>query len=554
MTDPEIEHRRLVSGDASAVRELVSELRWSTTKIDGAREDLDAAVAVPVWTGTAATLFRARMAGLSQGSAMTSSMVVRVRGALETAASAYDVCTQNADHYIAFWRNRQPVMHPVVEELLARIVNAHLLDVGTTYQDQLAGITAVLDGEEVDLDELDEDTREWVEQGLAKNDDWMKGNDSGLGPLIPNTLATGDDRGWIPQGLGYDAATRSLLQAYYTHDDRAYLAVIDEITGKEVGEVQLGGDYDDHGILRSGGSLNHAGGVTVDGDRVYVTDQGTVYTYSLSDIRGGQPGATVDQSEPPQSISGTSYATVKDGRLYSGDFENDKLYVYERGPDGDWVQVGDPVDTPNNCQGVLVRDGEYVFSTSHGRENESALVVQDRDTGERGDPYVLPNMSQGVVEVDGDLVVSYESGADAYSESATGGWGWFWGVPDDDSLWANPYMTRTPLSELGLTEDFEVEPPTLNRAAGDLDTPASALATAAATLDRLSITSAILGPVPAAADLATSATTLVTSAEGSLRTGAAAIRRTAEVLVATGRDYTRTDDGVGGRFSGLTPP
>ncbi|MEJ7833307.1 MAG: hypothetical protein WKF79_10350 [Nocardioides sp.] len=554
MTDPEVEYRRLVSGDAAAVRDAVDTLRWAAERIDGAREDIDAAAGVPVWTGTAATAFGTRVAGLSQGAALTSSIVIRARGALETAATAYDACVANADHYISFWRNRPLVLPAVFEELLARQVNAGLLDVGTSYNEQLTAITAVLDGDEVDLDELDEDTREWVEQGLERNKDWREGNDSGLGPMIPNTAATGDDRGWIPQGLGYDAATRSLLQAYDTEGGEAGLAVIDEVTGKEVGEVQLGGDYyDDNGMLvPSGSSPTHAGGVAVDGDNVYVTDNGKVFTYSLSEIRDQTPGATVPQSAEPQSVDGGSYTAYRDGRLYSGDFENNELHVYEKDSSGSWVKV-ETVETPAECQGVVVRDGEYVFSTSYGRHNESSLIAQDRWTGERGDSYPLPNMSEGLVEVDGELVTSYESGAEKYSESGTGALGWLWGVPDGDSLWANPYMTRTPLSELGLSEDFEVEPSTLTRAAGDLDAPASALVTSASTLDGVTVPASALGPVPAAADLSRSVTALLAGGASSLRTGANAVRLTGDVLVATGKEYEATDGAVGGRFNEMTP-
>ncbi len=553
MTDPEIEYRRLVSGNPAAVRDAVDTLRWVGRKVETASGDIEDAASVPVWTGPAAGAFRTRIAGLANGATMTGTIVIRARGALETATSAYDTAEQNADHYISFWRNRPAPLLPIFTELLARQVNARLLEVGRTYNEQLAGITAVLEGDDVDLDELDEETREWVEKGLERNEDWLEGNDSGLGPLIPNTLATGDDRGWIPQGLGYDPATNSLLQAYYTKDDEAHIAVIDEITGNEVGEVQLGDrHYDADGNLVTGSSPTHAGGVTVDGDTVYVTDNGTVYTYSLSQMRDQPPGEPMVQSSPPQSVTGGSYTAFSDGRLYCGDFENDIMYVYERDSDGQWTEV-DTVETPNNAQGVLVRDGEYVFSTSSGRGNESSLIAQDRYTDERGEPYPLPNMSQGVVEVDGDLVVSYESGAAEYSEAGTGNWGWFWGVPDGDSLWANPSMTRTPLSELGLDEDFAVAPSTLRNAAGDLDGPASSLGTCATTLDGVSVSASAIGPVPAAADLATSVTTLVSGAAHSLRTGAQAVRLTGTVLEATSKDYEVTDDQVFGRMRGMTP-
>jgi hypothetical protein len=444
VTDPEIEYQRLISGDAAALRAAAEALESAMKQLDGARTEIADACVTPVWTGSAANAFADRALGLRQGVALTRAAIGRARGALETSAAAYDTAVDNADYYIGFWRNR-PTLPPVIEELFARVVNARLLSVGVTYNQQLAGVGAVLTGEDVDLDELDEDTREWVEKGLAKNEDWLDGNDSSLGPLIPNTAATGDDRGLIPQGLGYVPGTGSqagtLVQGYYSNDG-SYIALIDEATGRELSDVELGEYVDENGVTQPG-LPTHAGGVSVDGDNVYVTDNGEVYSYSLKALRNASPGEPVPQSaQPATGLDGGSYSAIKDGKLYLGDHGASKMYVYEKNSSGGWDKV-DTVDTPADCQGVLVRDGEYVFSSSFGRDNGSSLIVQDRyDSTDRSDPYDLPNMSQGVVEVNGELVVTYESGAEEYDHMPTGKLGWLWGVPDGDSLWANPFMTR----------------------------------------------------------------------------------------------------------------
>ncbi|MBA3781731.1 MAG: hypothetical protein H0X12_07760 [Nocardioides sp.] len=443
MTDPEIEYQRIVSGDAGVLRALAETLANRGTALATVRTDLADAASVPVWSGSAAGAFVTRAHALGQGVAVSRATVVRAGGALEAAAAAYDTAVVRADFYIAFWRNRPAGLPPVVEELFARVVNARLLAVGTSYNSQLAGIAAALGGEEVDLDKLDQETREWVERGLDKNRAWLDGNRSGLGPLIPNTAAMGDGRNLIPQGLGYDAATGTLLQSYDDHDkgDRSTMALIDEVTGQEIGEVQLGDTFpgpDGNPVPSS--RPGHVGGVTVDGDNVYVTDKGRVYTYSLSEMRNASSGQPVQQSAPPADVSGGSYSAFKDGKLYVGDFHNNVLYVHEKNAAGDWVEV-DAVDTPDECQGVMVRDGEYVFSSSYGRDNEGQLIVQDRETGDRSDPFTLPTMSEGVVEVDGELVVTYESGAEEYDHVERELLGKLWGFPDSDGLWANPYMT-----------------------------------------------------------------------------------------------------------------
>lgn len=551
MTDPEIEYARLVSGDAAAVRARAEDLLAGTRDLLGVRTDLADAQDVPVWSSAAATAFVGRAAGLRHGLSLTRVALERARGALEAAATAYDTAVDHADHYIGYWRNRPSALPPVVEELYSRVVNARLLSVGSTYNQQLAGVEAVLTGDDVDLDSLDEETRKWVEEGLRKNEEWLSGNDSGLGPLIPNTAATGDDRGLIPQGLGYDPGSMTLLQGYYTKDGDSHLALIDEVTGREIGEVQLGG-YDRPG--QESGGPTHAGGVTVDGDDVYVVDNGEVYTYSLSDIRSRAPGETVTQSAPPQTgLDGGSYSTMKDGRLYLGDHGNNELHVYERGSSGDWVKV-ETIETPEDCQGVIVRDDELVFSSSYGRhQDHSSLIVQDLD-GNRSDPYLLPSMSQGVVEVDGELVVTYESGAEEFDHATPGNSGWWWLLDDYRDLWANPYMTRTPLSELGLAEDVEVEPGSLTSAAADFAAAGNDLHGVAAEVAALRVPAGILGEVPRAATFAAAVERVADAAGASLRTGAQAVGAVVTLLESSATDYSRTDDVVGSHFRGLTPP
>ena len=551
MTDPEIEYARLVSGDAGTLRQLSATLEVSAHALTGVGSDIADAQDQVVWNGAGAVAFDARLSTLRSGVTLTRTTVQRARGALETAAAAYGRAESSASHYIAFWRNRPAALPPVVEEIFARLVNAFLVGVGVDYNRQLAAVTAVLTGEDVDLDELDEETRTWVEEGLRKNEEWLAGNNSGLGPIIPNTAATGDDRGWIPQGLGYDPDSHTLIQSYYTKDGTSYLALIDEVTGKKIGEVRLGGDFPVPVTSdASPDRPNHAGGVSVQGDNVYVVDNGQVFTYSLQELRGGTAEDKVDPVRPPQDVSGGSYSAMHDGRLYLGDFENDMLHVYEK-RGSDWVRV-DSVETPQQCQGVVVRDGQYVFSSSYGRGNESSLIVQDATTGERSDPYVMPNMAEGIVEVDGDVITTYESGAGPYQD-ADGTSGWWWGVDDNRDLWPSTHMTRTPLSDLGVGQELEIEPASLTRAAGDLGAPADVLASEASTVGGLHVPAHALGRVPAAAGLSREIDDLVETIGDSLRTGARAVDVAAELLVATAHDHTRVDDHVGAAFRGATP-
>jgi hypothetical protein len=540
MTDPEIEYARLASGNAAAVTAAAEALQDAVIDVDRAQQDL-AGCGVRDWSGLGADAYAARLTLLRTGVAQAHDALARAQAAVATAGDACAWCEDTAGYFIRHWRARPAALPPVVEELFARLVNGLLLATGTTYNARLAGVAAILTGDPQDLDELDDEAREWVERGLERNQEWLDDHGSTLGPRIPSIGAWGDGRGLVPQGLGYDPASGLLLQGYYDHDDGdpSVMALIDEVTGEQVGEVKLGGEPPaapgqqpvDHG------TPGHAGGVSVDGDHVYVTDQGKVYTYSLSELRGSGAGATVQ----PQSVQtvphGGSYSAVKDGLLYLGTFTESSegtLHVYRPDGRGGWVEMPErQVSTPPQCQGVVVRDGGYVFSTSWGRDNESSLVVQSAD-GSR-ESYSFPNMAEGVVEVDGDVLVTYESGATAYSG-------------DDDDLWANRDMTRTPLSGLGLSGELFIGPESLTLVAAELRSPSRRLARTAEEVAAVHLAGSDLGRVPQAPHVARAVRQVVEAVGDSLRASGRAIAHAADSLVATAADATRTDDAVHSGF------
>jgi uncharacterized protein YukE len=553
--DPEPDHGRIVSGDPGALTASADTLADVGHDLDDARARIHDTSTTTGWSGPGAASFQSRVTTLTHGVGVNRTALARARGALDTAATACATAQQQADHYIAFWRNRPAGLLPVLEQILALAVRARLVEVATAYSQQLTGIAGVLKGQDVDLDTLDAETRAWVEQGLEKNREWAEESGGTFGPLIPNTAATGDGRGLIPQGLGYDPRTGTYVMSYYTKDGTSTLALVDAATGQEIGDVGLGapprGPLSDHGP-------QHAGGVSVSGDEVVVVDKGRVYTYSMSDLRAERGGGTVTPSSAQTVDEGGSYSALHDGRLYLGDYAANKLYVYEKDGLGNWQPVRDASgrpeihDTPDVAQGLVVRDGEFVFSTSPNRFDEGSLVVQDRDTGDRSDPYDLPNMAEGVVEVDGNLVTTYESSADYYDNDGSD-WGWLPGVPDADDLWANPYLTLTPLSALGLGGDFEVRPGTLRQASHALDRPSSQLASASSKVSGVRVDARALGEVPGATTFASAVTTLLDAASDSLRSGSKAVALVSDNLMDSARDYERTDEAVGGAFGGLQP-
>jgi len=552
MIDPEEIFSALCSGRPSVLRADADTVGDAIKKVENASEQVDEAGKRPKWSGSAAEAYTVRTAGVTQGINVTRFYLGRLESALRAAAQAYDSMEQNATSAMKPWRDRPGDLNEIVEQVLALIVAANVGAARTAYGQQLGTIEVFAKGESVDTSTMDGTTKKWFEHGDAKTKQWLAEHGGELGPVIPNTLLTGDKRGLIPQGLGYDPSTGWILQTNYPKDGGfPTISMIDPATGKEVVDMQLGGTKG--GPDRSG-LPDHVGGVTSDGTYTYVTSSSPeqLFTYRNSDLKAGGSGP-VTPVRPPMSIPAGSYATIKDGNLYVGSFTKDKgtdgkLYRYTSDGDGGWTKDsgfggGDGyVSTPPQTQGVVVRDGEFVFSSSWGRDKQGRLIVQDRndassEAGERGDPYELPNMSEGIIELDGHIIATYESGAENYDRKNTG-W-WFFG---DSGLWANPYMTKTSLSALGLTADFEVSTESLKAAAGDLDAAATPLTKAAGFVEGITVDAADLGEAPGAAALAEALNKGLATSKTSLDNGAGAVRQTASTLTLNAGIYRNRDD------------
>ena len=537
-------------GQADTVGDAMKKVTEAATRVEEAADR-------PRWSSDASAGYRVRTAGVSQGIEVNYAVLARIRTALTTGAHEYDAMEADARAVVGHWRDRPSGLNPVVEDLLALLVHSALVAVSAAYSSRLAAVAAFASGEEVDTDELDAETREWLRQGMDKTAEWLRKHGGGLGPLIPNLGVSGDSRGLIPQGLGIDPDTGWILQTSYSKDgdQPSTLSMVDPSTGREMVDVELGG----YGDIPT---PDHAGGVASDGKYTYVTSSGNpshVFTYLTSDLKKGG-SSPVDPIGPPTELpdGAGAYGTVKDGALYVGTHVGDiggggnaydgadddgRLYRYLPDGHGGWTQDtsfgggAGYVHTPPQAQGVVVRDGEYVFSTSLGRDKAGRLITQDRQddhpgNGDRGDAYELPHMSEGIIELDGEIVATYESGADAYGPDGS----------DDDDLWANPYMTRTSLEALGLSEDIEVSPESLRAAATDFDAAARPLAGAATLVGGVTVSASSFGEVPSATTLATALNDQLGKGERSLDAGARAVHRTSAVLAGNARTYTDTDD------------
>ncbi|KRE38031.1 hypothetical protein ASG73_10625 [Janibacter sp. Soil728] len=256
-----------------------------------------------------------------------------------------------------------------------------------------------------------------------------------------------DGTPWTPQGLGYSDELDAYVHSMYNKDNpQEGLLAIQPADGGPVKYVRIEGN-------------DHYGGVTVDGDNVYVTGNGErvgtdedgkpqleggsyVEHYSLSDLQAASPDETVDPISRHEVTTGSTIAS-HDGKLYVGKYRNGEegdIYEYELGDDGRLPSEGTSWESsnhwraPGNMQG-LVTDGEHFYVTqSHGPDDPSTLIRVDRGTQNFEHAGSLSPLSQGVVIRDDELVITSESGADPYRQD----------VIDSDSPW-KPNLIEKPV-------------------------------------------------------------------------------------------------------------
>ena len=124
-------------------------------------------------------------------------------------------------------------------------------------------------------------------------------------------------------------------------------------------------------------------------------------------------------NSPTYSTAAASYASFHRGRLFVGDFENDRVYRYDTTSKGVLIKktrVAYP--TPTLVQGLAVTDKQFVFSRSYGRTRYSYLTVVDRTTWSQRHS-AMPNMSQGITWAPSSATnafIDITSGADTHRQ------------------------------------------------------------------------------------------------------------------------------------------
>lgn len=533
--DPESLYGRLTSGDAGRIAEVGDLLRDAMRSIKAATSaiDLGAGAAGSGWQGKAADAFAGQAMRLGGVTTLAHRRLGVVADALTGAADAYRQVVDAADGAIRRWRASAPADEDARQQLAAD-VNRSMDRARVDYEAKLAGSAGAI------------------------------GDGTVAGPKIPHV---GEDSPWIPQGMAYRKDKDQLLAAYYhkdgddlgDDDSKSRLSMINRSTGDEK-YVDLRGTTPDV-------APNHVGGVATHGDDVWVTshegEHNYVYRYSAEALDDAENGESVPAKEVIR-VQASSYATFADGRLWVGDFteqkdEPGKLYSYpvDNGnlpytveDDGSKVARPDPrpIETPGQVQGAVIRPNEIIYSQSWGRKNDSYLLTQNRENDEIVNSYELPNMSQGIVEVDGQIITQYESGASEYLPPAAlpPVLAAFLGFDPRDE------MTTTDLDDLGASGDgYETDAASLRSAAGSFDDATDALKGAADVVSGVQLVPHLLGDVPAAVEFSTTITRLVTDVGTDLREGVEVVTATADGLLATAKSYTGLEDMLGCGFSRL---
>lgn len=523
--DPEVLFGKLTSGDAARILAVADAATSARAKVDTAMTGMDdgLSTAVDGWRGPAASEFLGSARDLNAGAGVDHAALGRVLTTVVSAATAYAALETAAPAIIKPWRDRDPALDGAARNKLAFQVNVALAAAAQRYQ---SALVASLEG----LRPTDEaDPLDWFRRLILGN--------SVDGPVIPNTLASGDEDGeWIPQGLAYNKDADQLLVSYYSgHSDTdSLLSVIDENSGEEVGNVRLGGVPLPVPFSDIDTPPNHSGGVAVDGDNVWVTStegkNSYVYQYSMAEIQAAENGEEVPAVRKIP-VGASSYATFADGKLWVGSFKEKGpglLYGYDVNADGEIAdEPSTTVSAPPQTQGVVVRDDEFVFSQSYGRNNLSSLITQSRDDplGLNRESTPLPNMAEGIAEVDGDILTLYESGAEEYANGS----------------WPRDRFTRTPIEDL-TGEGYELDPAALTSAAGFFDTAGDALADAAGEVTSTQLVASVLGEVPAAAPYATAVTAYLTAIGKSLSARTEAVHGVADGLLDNASTYQLLED------------
>jgi len=292
---------------------------------------------------------------------------------------------------------------------------------------------------------LHQDNPRPIGQGLIRSENYQ------MGPVIP-----GLQQGAVPQGLAYSEKHNLIFISFYF--DRplpSSLSVIDGSTKKCIGTFAL----KESAIAYHYG---HVGGIAVSDAFVWVSSNGKLYKYTLSDIITDYTMRALAPMRVTPTETNASFVTFYKNRLYVGEFAYGSRYKTKKShhmedrtgeKQSAWVSAYNTNEAGNTSeyilsirekvQGICITDDHIFLSISYGRRNRSTIAVYENPLGEQPHKNIalddgrtiplwyldgknlikeidFPPMSEGVTMINGKLAVLSESGAEKYQNGGLG--------------------------------------------------------------------------------------------------------------------------------------
>lgn len=274
------------------------------------------------------------------------------------------------------------------------------------------------------------------------------------------------ENGYVPQGFCITEDGSKYVISYYHGDKPSALAFVDAASGERIKTVSL---------LKANGDAftGHAGGVAQDCGYLYICNGSKIYRISMEELNGLTDGGSVCLKNSLTADLKCSFINSDGEYLYAGEFytydmngvydtdasHHAAVSLFERSysrcnayklsdlnisfdaaennaPTPDYVLA-----LPNRVQGFARGEsGEFILSTSYGRNNDSFMLVYDDVTdgesdgcvafGDKESPlYYLANsdkqkslrrppLMEGIDCSSGKVYGIFESGAEKYSDAA----------------------------------------------------------------------------------------------------------------------------------------
>lgn len=212
---------------------------------------------------------------------------------------------------------------------------------------------------------------------------------------------------YIPQGLAYSETYNVYLNAGYMHDESA-------------SRIYITNELDDstkYVSLKYNGEIfkKHTGGITVYGEKAYISNSKNLYVLSMSDLVNASNGDYVNIEGEQKVHINSSFCFATDtmmyvGEYYDGDkYTTDETHYVKNGEQESHafilaypiiLDIVSPLPIagyaiPNNAQGMCITDsGKIVISTSCGINPSKLLSYKTNSntyiTTYKNDDFLLP--------------------------------------------------------------------------------------------------------------------------------------------------------------------